>query len=255
MRFLLCLFLMLISLNFFSQTVSGVVVDEESNPLPAVLVMNMTTNEKVNTNLNGEFSIAASVNNELRFVRQNYERNSKMVNQNDFSVSLKITLIRTAQEIEEVEVSPLKLTGDLNTDSRNLTKIDRGTQVENAVGVPRPPQKPRETPPPTVKQAGAIGYVLSNMNLNNLYKNISGDARRMRTLYKYEDIQDSIGWIRQRIPDDYFIEMGVSPEKITEFLQFSIGVKPEINQAIRATNVSKVIFILDETLPKYLNNK
>lgn len=49
--------------------------------------------------------------------------------------------------------------------------------------------------------------------------------------------------------------MGVPEEKIIEFLQFSIGIKPEINQAIRATNVSKVLFILEETLPKYLNNK
>lgn len=255
MRSVFCLFLMLISLKSLSQTISGVVVDEESNPLPAVLVMNMTTNQKVYTNLNGEYSIEASAKNELRFVRQNYERNAKVISLDDFSVTLKVTLLRMAQEIEEVEVSPLKLTGDLNTDSRNLTKIDRGEQVENAVGVPRPPEKPRETPPPTVKQAGAIGYVLSNMNLNNLYKNISGDARRMRTLYKYEDVQDNISWIRKRIPDDYFIEMGVPEEKIMEFLQFSIGIKPEINQAIRATNVSKVIFILDETLPKYLNNK
>lgn len=255
MRYFLCLFLMLISLKSFAQTVSGVVVDEESNPIPATLVMNMTTNQKVYTNLNGEFSINASANDELRFVRQNYDRNSKVINQNDFSVSLKVTLVRMAQEIEEVEVSPLKLTGDLNTDSRNLTKIDLGTYVENAVGVPRPPEKPRETPPPTLEKAGVLGFVYSNLNLNNLYKNISGDARRMRTLYKYEDVQENINWIRQRIPDDYFVEIGIPQEKIPEFLQFSIGIKPEISQAIRATNVSKVIFILDETLPEYLKNK
>lgn len=237
----------------FSQTVSGLVTDEDQNPLPAVLVMNMATEQKVYTNIKGEFSISTSENNELRFVRQGFERSSVIIMQNDLNVSIK--LIRAAQEIEEVEVSPLKLTGNLNQDSRNLTKIDRGTQVENAVGVPRPPDKPRETPPPTLEKAGILGYVYSNLNLNNLYKNISGDARRMRSLYRYEDLQDHIKWIRQRIPDDYFVEIGVSQEKIPEFLQFSIGQKPEIVQAIKATNVSKVIFLIEETLPKYLNNK
>lgn len=44
------------------------------------------------------------------------------------------------------------------------------------------PKNFREIPLPTVKQVGVLLYALSNvMNFNNLYKNISGDARRMRT--------------------------------------------------------------------------
>lgn len=250
---LLCLIFCFSSL--FSQEVSGIVTDEDQNPLPAVLVINMVTNQKVSTNLNGEFSINASLNNELRFVRKGFERNSKIVAQSDFSVSLKVSLIRTAQEIEEVQVSPLKLTGDLNTDSKNLTKIDRSAQVEQAVGIPGPPEKPRETPPPSVEQVGVLGFALSNLNLNTLYKNISGDAKRMRRLYKYEDLQDNINWIRERVDDDYFTKMGIPQEKISEFLQFSIGIKPEINQGVKAKNLSKVLFGLEETFPLYLKNK
>lgn len=251
--FLLCLLFCFSSL--FSQQVSGIVTDENQNPVPAVLVINMATDEKMTTNLNGEFSLNASLNNELRFVRKGFERSSKVIVQLDFSASLNVLLIRVAQEIEEVEVSSLKLTGDLNKDSRNLTKIDRAAQVEQAVGVPGPPEKPRETPPPTVEQAGVIGFALSNLNLNTLYKNISGDAKRMRRLYKYDDLQDNINWIRERVDEDYFTKMGIPKEKISEFLQFSIGTKPEIYQGIKAKNLSKVLFGLEETLPQYLKNK
>ena len=158
-----------------------------------------------------------------------------------------------AQEIEEVKVSNLRLTGDLNTDARNLTKFDKVAQLQSEIGVPTAPEKPRETPPPTLEKVGVIRYALSNLNFNNLYKNISGDSRRMRSLYKYEDTQDNIAWIRERIDDDYFTKVGIPEDKITEFLQFSMGLKPEINKWIRARNLSRILFDLEETFPKYLN--
>lgn len=250
---LLCL--MFCFSNLFSQNVSGVITDEDHNPIPAVLVINIITNQKTTTNLKGEFMLEASVNNELRFVRKGFERNAKVILQQDFLENLQISLIRTAEEIEEVKVSPVQLTGNLNTDSRNLTKIDRAAQVEQAVGIPGPPEKPRETPPPTLEKAGIIKYALSNLNLNTLYKNISGDGRRMRSLYRYEDLQDNIAWIRERVEDDYFTKMNIPKDKISEFLQFSIGLKPDINRWIRARNLERVLFTLEDTFPKYLENR
>ena len=247
---LLCL--MFCFSNLFSQNVSGVVTNEDDNPIPAVLVINIITNQKTTTNLKGEFTIDASVNNELRFVRKGFERNAKVILQQDFLENLQISLIRTAEEIEEVKVSPVQLTGDLNTDSRNLTKIDRAAQVEQAVGIPGPPEKPREKPAEFKKD---VLYSLLSLSVKPqaIYDLISGDARRMKAEYRYEDLQENISWIRQRIDDDYFVKMGIPQGKISEFLQLSIGLKPEINQFIKAKNLSKILFILEDTLPVYLH--
>ena len=247
---LLCL--MFCFSNLFSQNVSGVVTNEDDNPIPAVLVINIITNQKTTTNLKGEFMLEASVNNELRFVRKGFERNAKVILQQDFLEKLQISLIRTAEEIEEVKVSPIQLTGDLNTDSRNLTKIDRAAQVEQAVGIPGPPEKPREKPAEFKKD---VLYSLLSLSVKPqaIYDLISGDARRMKAEYRYEDLQENISWIRQRIDDDYFVKMGIPQGKISEFLQFSIGLKPEINQFIKAKNLSKILFILEDTLPVYLH--
>lgn len=242
--------------SMFSQQVSGVVTDENQNSLPGVLVINMATDHKVTTNLNGEFSINASPTNELRFVRKGFERSSKSIVERDFSVSVNVTLMRVAQEIEAVEVSPLKLTGDLNKDSRNLTKIDRAAQVEKAIGVPRPPEKPREKPADAKRDILLPLLSLSPaLNIQAIYDVISGKARKQRSWYKYDDLQNNINWIRERVDDDYFTKVGIPQEKISDFLQFSIGTKLEVNQGVKAKNLSKVLFGLEETFPLYLKNK
>ncbi len=249
----LLVFVLCFSTALFSQQISGTITDEDQNPLAAVLVFNMKTEQKSYTNINGEFIIAANLNDELRFIRNGFERNSKIVSQQDFNSALNMIIIRTIQEIEEVKVPTVRLTGNLDKDSKNLTKFDKVVQLQREVGVPGPPEKPRETPPPTIEQVGTLGYLWSNINIFTLYKNISGDGRRMRKLYKYEDLQDNVIWIRERVGDDYFAKMEIPPEKVSEFLQFSIGVKPEINRFIKVRNLSKVLFILEETLPQYLN--
>ena len=102
----------------FSQQVSGTVTDEEKNPLATVLVFNRITEQKVYTNVNGEFSIDAHLNDELRFIRKGFERSSKIVNQQDFNIPFTMTIIRSSQEIEEVKIT-YQTTGDLEKDAKN----------------------------------------------------------------------------------------------------------------------------------------
>ena len=61
----------------FSQNLSGIITDEEQNPLSAVLVFNVQSEKKSYSNIKGEFTIEANSNDELRFVRNGFERNSK----------------------------------------------------------------------------------------------------------------------------------------------------------------------------------
>lgn len=239
------------STSLFSQQVSGTVTYEDQNPIPAVLVFNMKTEQKVYTNLTGEFKINALPTEELRFIRQGFERSSKIVNARDFSYPFYMTIIRSSQEIEEVKVPAVRLTGDLNQDSRNLTKFDKVAQLQREVGVPGPPEKPRETPA-DFKNDVLFPLIGLSLKPQAIYNLISGDARRMKAQYRYDDLQEYIWWIREKVGDDYFIKMEIPAEKISEFLQYSIGVKPEIGKYIKARNLSRVLFVLEETLPEYL---
>ena len=91
---LLSLFSFLFSISLCSQEVSGTVTDEDQNLISAVLVFNMKTEQKVYTNLNGEFTISASSNHELRFIKNGFERSSKILNAQDFRSPLSIIIVR-----------------------------------------------------------------------------------------------------------------------------------------------------------------
>ena len=245
-------FFLLCSGLFFSQKVSGIITDEEGNPLPATLVFNLQTEQKSYTDLSGEFSIEANPNQELRFIRPGFERFSKIISTQDFNYTFQISLYRIPGEIEEVQV-PVRLTGDLNVDSRNLTRYDKVAQLRAEIGVPAPPEKPRE------KVADAKDDILKPLlrippmvNVQAVYDVISGKAKKKKRLYRYEDLQENIAWIREKVGDEYFLKMEIPPQKISEFLQFSIGIKPDLNKYVKAKNVSKVLLLLEETFPLYL---
>ena len=250
MRLLLVIFLCCFATSYFSQQVSGTITDEEGNPIPAVLVFNIKTEKYTYTTINGNFSIECSENDELRFARKSFERVSKTVNQIDFSSPLRIILERIPGEIEEVNVPNIRLTGDLNKDAKNLSKIDKVDELQKEIGVPKPPEKPREVPSEVTKDV-LLPIVTGRLNVQAIYNIVSGKARKQKNLYRYEDLQDNIYWIRERIPDEYFEKMGIPQGKIQEFILFSIGQNPDITKYVKAKNLSKIMLILEEMQPKF----
>ena len=109
-------------LKIYSQNaVSGNVYNENQVPLSGVLVVNIDNDLKSITDENGHFVINANAGNELRFVRQNYERASAIVSSNSYFFRINITMIFAPTDIEEVKLNP-KLSGDLAIDSKSLSK-------------------------------------------------------------------------------------------------------------------------------------
>ena len=89
------------------------------------------------------------------------------------------------------------------------------------------------------------------LNIQAVYDLVSGKSRRLKSLYKYEDLQERIIWIKERIDPDYFISQGVEKEKINEFLQFSLMINPNIGRYISAKNISAVELELDKAMELY----
>ncbi len=234
--------------------ITGIVTDESGIELPAVFVINITTDEKTYTDALGRFTINASVGNELRFLKTKYDRGSIKISEQNTNSLLSIYLYRTPVEIEEVEIK--RLTGDLKKDSKILTKRNRVEELQNEIGVPRPPEKPREKPAEVGKDVllPLIG-IPPRVNVQAIYDVVSGKARRQKSLYRFEDFQDKIIWLRKTIPDEFYTEQGLSKEKIGEFLQFAILVNPEISKAALSKNASLSELLLIDLIPKYLEKQ
>lgn len=248
MRKNLAVFFFFLTIYFFGQhKITGKTLSENDMIVASVLVVNISNDQKVYSNSLGEFSIEGSEKDEIRFIKKGYERASRKVS--DVESSMNVILVRIPEEIEEVEI--ITTTGDLAKDSKRLTKIDKKEQLQKDIGLPKPPEKPREVPAEVKKVLLAAAF--GNVNVQAVYDLISGKSRRQKRWYKYEDVQDDILWIRKRIDDDDFVKDGIPVERISEFLEFSFIIKPEIRSYVKAKNISRVMFNLDEVIPVYVD--
>ncbi|CAI8936864.1 carboxypeptidase-like regulatory domain-containing protein [Chryseobacterium sp. IT-36CA2] len=245
------LFLMMLCSTFIfsQQTVTGRIVDETGGNLSKVIVINMSTDKKVYSDAEGIFSINANPNDELRFVKEDFNRISRKVLTNGVNSPLFITLYMIPKDVGEVKIVK-KLTGDLEADSRIVAKVDKGEQVRDAVGLPQPVGKMREKPA-EVKSV-LLPILLGNLNVQGVYDLISGKARRQKRQYKYDDLQEHILWVRDRIDDDYFVKAGIPADRISEFIQFSFLAKPQVRTYVKAKNLSGVMLRLEETVPLFI---
>ncbi|KAB1229056.1 carboxypeptidase regulatory-like domain-containing protein [Chryseobacterium viscerum] len=245
------LFLMMLCSTFIfsQQTVTGRIVDDNGEDLSRVIVINMSTDKKVYSDAQGIFSIDANPNDELRFVKEDFNRTSRRVLTNGINSPLFITLYQIPRDVGEVKIVK-KLTGDLEVDSRIVAKVDKGEQVRDAVGLPQPVGKMREKPA-EVKSV-LLPILLGNLNVQGVYDLISGKARRQKRQYKYDDLQEHIAWVRNRIDDDYFVKAGIPADRISEFIQFSFLAKPQVRTYVKARNLSGVMLRLEETAPLFI---
>ena len=230
-RFLL-FYCLCISFFVCSQTISGVVVSEEDHPISKVLIVNMSSNQKVYTDNFGNFSIAGKMGDELRFAKEKYKGERIKIN-NDL---LKVILQQLPQEIEEVKIVNKRLAES------------QEEKLRKDIGLPKGPEKPREKP---ADLADDFLRIPPKVNIQNIYDAISGKSRRLKRLYKYEDLQEGLAWIQNNIDLEYFAEAGISPEKFNDFLMFSLK-NEKVLMYMKAKNIGGLTVSLDNHIGAYL---
>lgn len=230
-RFLL-FYCLCISLFVCSQTISGVVVSEEDHPISKVLIVNMTSNQKVYSDNVGNFSIEGKTGDELRFAKERYKGEKIIISNN----LLKVVLQQMPQEIEEVKIINKRLAES------------QEEKLRKDIGLPKGPEKLREKP---ADLADDFLRIPPKVNIQNIYDAISGKSRRLKRLYKYEDLQEGLAWIQNNIDLEYFAEAGISPEKFNDFLMFSLKDE-KVLMYMKAKNIGGLTVSLDNHIGAYL---
>ncbi|PWN58171.1 hypothetical protein [Chryseobacterium viscerum] len=249
MKFLLLTIMLFFFSNLFSQQIiSGKITNEDDFLLPQVLVINITQNQQVYSNFSGQFSIEGKAGDKIRFVKEKYERLNITVVLDGNINNQHIRMTKIPQAIEEVKI--FKLSGDLRKDSKMLTKGDKAKEVRDAVGLPQPVGKLRPKPA-EVKQV-VIMAVTGTLDIQALYDLISGDARRMKRWYKYDDLQDDILWIRDRVDDQDFIRIGIPKERISEFIEFSFTNNSQVRYFVKQKNLESALARMEESISVFV---
>ena len=213
----------------FSQSISGKVETEEGLSIANVLVINIKTNEKVNTDENGKFTISAKLQDEIRFVKKGYDRVSHIVKSADFDKHILLQMRKSETIINEVVIIP-------------KSKIDR---LKKDIEVPTV-KKGTESKPRPARWKDVLA-----LDIDAFEELITGNARRKKTRYKYEDMQADILQVKEFLGEEYFIENKIPSERIHEFLEFSIIEKPEIKKHMKTGNQTQIMMILEEMFPIY----
>ena len=220
---------------------SGKVETEEGLSIANVLVINLKTNEKVNTDENGKFIISAKLQDEIRFVKKGYDRVSYIVKSADFQEEKYFRLQKSTVTIEEVIISRLKLTGNLVKDSKSLDKEDVNAKIQKSLGTETIEKQVRSI-------SGSAGI---SFNMASLFAGKKKKEQKQR-LEKYEQFQNNATWISERVDSEYFVSKGIPEMKVAEFIQFSLTQKPEVAGYIKTNNFPKIMTALDQLIPVYL---
>ena len=201
MKKTLLLFLFILANSFYAQEyIFGKITSEQNIELSGVLILNTRTDEKAYSDSDGNFMISAKNNDALRFVKQKYDRITYSVKPEDFKNSIKITLIKSVVEIEEVEIKS-KLTGNLREDARrveSVKKVKLNKEIAKYIAEKSDPEilKPRggEFVQP-VGQGFSIGKVSNQADQIDLA----------------EEFLEILG-------DDYFTDLGLKKSEISGFI-------------------------------------
>ena len=212
-------------------------ITDESARIPKTLVVNMRSDQKVLSNELGEFSIPAKTGDEIRFVKENYEREKWIVSDN---LNITIRLSKIPMEIEEVTI-----------ENKRVAEAKK-EELRQSIGLPKGPEKPREKPADAVDDiVRPLIRIPPMVNVQAIYDVVSGKSRRMKRLYKYEDLQEGLAWINNNVDLEYFAEAGITPDKFNDFLMFSLRDE-KVLMYMKAKNIGGITISLDNNIKDYL---
>lgn len=205
LKFLL-LILSFSSLFLFSQDYNfGKVVTEDGVPIPYVTIINIHTEQRAQTDLDGNYMIKAKSGELIRYVKNGYGRFDEVLTADNFTKNNRITLIKLAEEIEEVTISK-KLSGNLEADSKMFDGPAKTKKLnEDMVAYIKRPSsasvlsaKPGEFRQP-IAQGFSIGKIKD----------------------KWDDV-DLMLYVINALGENYFIELGVDKQNIQSFVLYVI---------------------------------
>ena len=212
-------------------------MSEDEVMIPKVLIVNMTTNQKTYSDAYGKFLIDANIGDEIRFAKESYRLGKIVITSNQFQ---SIKLEKIPQEIEEVKIINKRLAES------------QEEKLRKDIGLPKGPEKPREKPADAVDDIvkPLIG-IPPTLNFQAIYDVVSGKSRRLRRLYKYEDLQEGLTWIKNNVDWEYFRDAGIEPQKMNDFLMFALRDE-KVLMYMKAKNIGGLTIALDNNIGAYL---
>ena len=227
---LLLLFLLVCSSLLFSQEyIFGKVSTDLGDKLPDAVVINMRTDEKIVSDRDGNFMIAAKNGDEIRVLKNTYERFVQKVSSENFLKPLNVTLSKAPYLIEEIELA-FQATGNLKKDVKSLDPPKRVVALNSSMDVymksPLTEVVPKLSTPsafaPRDLRSGQM--TLIGINTESIVSTVSklfGKNREQLTTANYAETQEFYRRIKNTVDLTFYTSQGWDEEEIDRFLIYA----------------------------------
>ncbi len=207
----------------------GKVISEDQAELSDVTVINIRTDERVSTNRDGHFMISGRSGDELRFMKNGYDRANRRITAENISSPVNVTMVRAATLIAEVEIKK-ELTGDLKTDTKTLNPPRKVQKLKNdlAVYISRKSApsvlapRPGEFVQPVTKGTFSLGKV----------KN------------KWDDV-DLLNYLQNALGNEFFEDLKIDKPQIQHFILYILRT------GFERKNILKYGYVTDADLNRF----
>lgn len=233
--------------EIFAQTTTlqGKITNLED--IEGIHILNNNSRNNSVTDAFGNFSIRAKENDTLVFSSVHYL--PKKIEVTEIIIErgiVVVTLDRLINQLDEVFLGS-RLTGDLENDVKNI-KVKKKIDFDS-LGIPGFKGKPQEKIPPLIGQT--IG--LTHVNVEALYKHITGFYKTLRTKRKWEAENNTVARILYKYDEDFFLKSFAIPaDKTYDFILFCMETT-SLQTNFNRENHGIVLDIFETKAPEYVS--
>ena len=198
--------------------------------------MGTTNNEK------GEFEIPVAINDTLLFSSVQYEPYEVIITDEVLKMAfLNVLLVEKIDELKEVSISDINLSGNLITDLENiptLTQADIGFPMSD---VPRPTSIERKL---YTASSGFDGF------LNTL----NGKIKMLKKAEANEDISQIVDRGEAALPVSFFTELAIPGNRIRDFIYYC-AEDPEFSSLLPEDRRLELVEYYQIKAPEFLKER
>lgn len=209
----------------------GKVTSEDNNEISDVTVINIRTDERISTNRDGHFMISGRTGDELRFVKNGYERANRKINKENISAPVNVTLMRSATLIAEVELKK-EITGDLKIDSKNLNPPRKVQKLKSDLAVY---MKRKSAPSVLAPRAGEFVQPVTK-----------GVFSLGKVKNKWDDM-DLLNYLQNALGTEFFEDLKIEKAQIQHFILYILRT------GFERKNILKYGYVTEADMNRFKN--
>lgn len=227
---------------FFAQTLTGqereillgqVLVTDSIQNISGIHVVNLTGKLGTTTNEKGIFRIHARVGDTLFFSSIQFEHKKVVVSESDFDMILIVQLRNKFNELDEVQLDDIRLTGDI---AKDIDIVPKSIYEELGMPFPAPRRTSLELETHSAYNGGNIVTLLNKLN---------GKFRQLETAEENNEISVLVNKGLGLVGISFFVnQFQIKEEEIINFL-FYCAKDSKYQTLVRTGNVFPLMQFLE----------